>query len=177
MQIDQFTKSVVSLRINKASGYRPAEWETPLQYFEQDYAVVGKHNGKNVYESFTFLNKNSRNRARIIWSTMFGRPAWIAQGTREVEEFKDPNVDSGGYPELPDPASPTNRRRRGAEIEAVDDPMWNKERFVSFEDVATPSLALKWVYLSGPDAVHDGDGKGGEVLSVLPEQVRIRQIK
>ena len=77
----------ISLEINVESGYRPTDWESPLQYFEQDYYVTQKHNGKSVYENFSFLDKNEDNRARIIWSEVFGRPAWVVQVNKSILMF------------------------------------------------------------------------------------------
>jgi len=54
----------------------------PLAFFEQDYAVVGTHKGKHVYENFSFLNKDTKNRARIIFDEAPGGITLLSAGKK-----------------------------------------------------------------------------------------------
>ena len=183
--------NAITLRINVANGFRPQEWEMPLRYFEQDYAVVGRHNGKRVYENFSFLNKNSENRARIIWDRVFDRPAWIVQGTRYSESQPDSEVSEGsglengsgvydgsGFDEgsgiFEGSGGDISRVRRARQVEPVDDPIWNVEQFVSWEDVPSPGEAEKWVYFSGVDTLEDTGAGKGELLSLLRDKLIVQ---
>lgn len=86
-QAEKIAKGPISLRINKKSGFRPVEWSDELKFFEQDYTVVGKKNGKNLYENFSFKDGNRTNRARIYWGPHEGKFAWIAQGRVRKSEI------------------------------------------------------------------------------------------
>ena len=103
--IDDQIEVTFRIRLISQTGTQPDTWTIPLEFFEQNYIVTGEKNGKNVYENFSFKNQNEKNKAKIYWGVVFGRPAWVVKSSiHQVEETKD-KIDfdfSGSRSSLPD---------------------------------------------------------------------------
>ena len=63
-------------------------WSIPALFFDQNYRIASKANGRFAFESFSFANNDETNTAEIVWDMAFGVPAWVMRSRAEPRETR-----------------------------------------------------------------------------------------